>query len=124
MPSHHDAWLRRQQSRWLQPDGGRWIRPDAARFLPPGADVEKAFPALAPKYNPNQPRVPAGNSDGGNGRMAAQEEVVSVSFRLRRATTRSTVCNFPVIGRRLKNRRKFRLPSASQRNDRSILSAE
>ena len=65
MPSHHEAWLRHQQSRWLQPDGGRWIRPDAARFLPPGADVAEAFPALARKYNPNQPRVPAGNSDGG-----------------------------------------------------------
>lgn len=65
MPSHHEAWLRHQQSRWLQPDGGRWIRPDAARFLPPGADVAKAFPTLARKYNPNQPRVAAGNSDGG-----------------------------------------------------------
>lgn len=28
-------------------------------------DVAKAFPTLARKYNPNQPRVPAGNSDGG-----------------------------------------------------------
>lgn len=65
MPPHHDAWLRHQQSRWLRPDAARWIRPDAARFLPPGADVAKAFPTLAWKYNPNQPRVPAGNSDGG-----------------------------------------------------------
>jgi len=65
MPSHHEAWLRHQQSRWLRPDAARWVRPDAARFLPPGADVAKAFPTLARKYNPNQPRVPAGNSDGG-----------------------------------------------------------
>jgi hypothetical protein len=65
MPSHHDAWLRHQQSRWLRPDAARWVRPDAARFLPPGADVVKAFPALARKFNPDQPRVPAGNPDGG-----------------------------------------------------------
>ena len=65
MPSHHEAWLRHQQSQWLRPDATRWVRPDAARFLPPGADVAEAFPMLARKYNPNQPRVPAGNSDGG-----------------------------------------------------------
>jgi hypothetical protein len=65
MPSHHDAWLRHQQSRWLRPDAARWVRPDAARFLQPGVDVVKAFPALARKYNPDQPRVPAGSSDGG-----------------------------------------------------------
>jgi hypothetical protein len=64
MPSHHDAWLRHQQSRWLRPDAAGWVRPDAARFLPPGADVAKAFPALARKYNPSQPRVPAGNPSG------------------------------------------------------------
>jgi hypothetical protein len=65
MPSHHDAWLRDQQSRWLRPGSDRWARPDAARFLLPGTDVVKAFPALARKYNPDQPRVPAGSSDGG-----------------------------------------------------------
>ena len=65
MPSYHEAWLRHQQSRWLQPDGDRWIRPDAARFLAPGADITKAFPVLARKYSPDQPRVPAGNPDGG-----------------------------------------------------------
>ncbi len=65
MPPHHEAWLRHQQSRWLRPDAARWVRPDAARYLPPGADVAKAFPALARKYNSNQPRVPAGNPDGG-----------------------------------------------------------
>ena len=65
MPSQYDAWLSHQQSRWLRPDAARWVRPDAARFLPPGADVAKAFPALARKYNPSQPRVPAGNPDGG-----------------------------------------------------------
>jgi hypothetical protein len=65
MSSYHEAWLRHQQSRWLRPDAARWVRPDAARFLAPGADIAKAFPALARKYNPDQPRVPTGNPDGG-----------------------------------------------------------
>lgn len=60
-----NAWLRHQQERWLRPDAHRWIRPDAARFIAPGSTVADVFPALSLKYNPSQPRVPAGNSDGG-----------------------------------------------------------
>lgn len=64
---HHreNAWLRHQQTRWLRPDAYRWLRPDAARFAAPGNTVADAFPTLSRKYNPNQPRVPAGNTDGG-----------------------------------------------------------
>ena len=65
MTQGESAWLRHQQQRWLRPDAARWIRPDAARFLAPGADVAEAFPALSRKYNPNQPRVPAGDPGGG-----------------------------------------------------------
>lgn len=43
----------------------RWLRPDAARFLVPGADLAGVFPALDRKFNPTQPRVPAGSPDGG-----------------------------------------------------------
>jgi hypothetical protein len=46
-------------ARWLRPDADRWIRPDAARYLKPGTDPRDVFPALARKYNPSQPRVPA-----------------------------------------------------------------
>ncbi|TKT73689.1 hypothetical protein YH63_020925 [Afipia massiliensis] len=49
----------------MRPDAYRWIRPDAARFLKPGTDVASVFPALERKYSPSQPRVPAGNPDGG-----------------------------------------------------------
>ncbi|WP_319796870.1 hypothetical protein [Nitrobacter sp.] len=107
MPSHHDAWLRHQQSRWLRPDAARWVRPDVAWFLPPGADVAKAFPALARKYSPDQPRVPAGNPDGGQWTDSGVGEAVSASFRSRRATTRSMVCNSPAIGGRTTARRRF-----------------
>lgn len=65
MHYRENAWLRHQQARWLRPDAHRWVRPDAALFLAPGGGVADAFPALSRKYNPNQPRVPAGNSDGG-----------------------------------------------------------
>lgn len=65
MPQRGEAWLRHQQARWLQPDAHRWLRPDAARFLKPGSDLAEIYPALELKYNANQPRVPAGNPDGG-----------------------------------------------------------
>lgn len=50
---------------WMRPDAARWIRPDIGRFLAPGVRPEDAFPALSRKYNPNQPRVPKGDPDGG-----------------------------------------------------------
>jgi hypothetical protein len=60
-----DRFAASQRDRWMQPDAARWIRPDAARFLAPGTRIVDALPALDRKYNPNQPRVPAGNPDGG-----------------------------------------------------------
>ncbi|NVN87027.1 MAG: hypothetical protein HXX15_13180 [Rhodopseudomonas sp.] len=75
------AWLAHQRQRWMRPDAqrfmrpdaARWIRPDVARFLRPGTNPADVFPALDRKYNPNQPRVPAGHlgagewTDGGGG---------------------------------------------------------
>ena len=65
MPSRDVAFLRHQRARWLRPDAHRWVRADAARFLKRDTDLGNAFPALGQKYNASQPRVPAGNSDGG-----------------------------------------------------------
>jgi hypothetical protein len=65
MFAREDAYTRAQQARWMRPDAHRWIRPDAARFLTPGTDPLSVYPALEHKYSPNQPRVPAGNPDGG-----------------------------------------------------------
>lgn len=65
MPAREDAYARHQQHRWLRPDAHRWIRQDAMRFLKPDTDPASVFPALERKYSPNQPRVPAGNPDGG-----------------------------------------------------------
>jgi hypothetical protein len=50
-------WLEHQRKRWMRPDAERWLRHDDERFFRPGTFDQK--------YNPDQPRVPAGNSDGG-----------------------------------------------------------
>ncbi|MGN6311124.1 MAG: hypothetical protein ACTHNN_16415 [Xanthobacteraceae bacterium] len=60
-----NAYDAHQRARWMRPDAYRWLRPDATRFLVPGVDPASVFPALDRKFNPNQPRVPAGNHDGG-----------------------------------------------------------
>lgn len=60
-----NAYEAAQRRRWMRPDADRWLRPDAARFLKPGRIASKAFFGAERKYNPNQPRVPAGNPDGG-----------------------------------------------------------
>jgi hypothetical protein len=65
MSAREDAYARHQQARWMKPDAHRWIRPDATRFLKPGSAPEDVFPGFERKYSPNQPRVPAGNPDGG-----------------------------------------------------------
>lgn len=57
MNPFQSAWLAREQRRWLRNDANRWLRPDHTRF---GKRQQ-----IEHKYNPNQPRVPAGNSNGG-----------------------------------------------------------
>ena len=52
-------WLDHQRKRWMRPDGERWLQPDRRLWIRPDA--------LVRKYDPDQPRVPAGNSDGGQG---------------------------------------------------------
>ncbi len=69
----NDAWTEYQRRRWLRPDAERYIRPDAARFMRPDAqryfqpDAWRAYAPCLPerKHWSLQPRVPAGNSDGG-----------------------------------------------------------
>lgn len=65
MSNHAGIFEAAQCARWMRPDAYRWIRPDAARFLAPGIDPRDVYPALQRKFNPDQPRVPAGNPDGG-----------------------------------------------------------
>jgi hypothetical protein len=64
MASHESVFEAAQRARWMRPDAYRWIRPEP-RFLAPGTDPSNVFPAFQRKFSPDQPRVPAGNSDGG-----------------------------------------------------------
>lgn len=59
------AYETAQRERWMRPDARQWLRPDAARFLIPGTDPQTVFPALARKFSPDQPRIPAGSPGGG-----------------------------------------------------------
>lgn len=65
MASYAGIFEAAQRACWMRPDAYRWIRPDAARFLAPGTDPRDVYRALHRKFNPDQPRVPAGNPDGG-----------------------------------------------------------
>jgi len=58
------AYLTRQLDRWTRPDAHLLVRPDWRRFVPRDAD-DHPFALYERKYRPDQPRVPAGNSDGG-----------------------------------------------------------
>lgn len=83
MTPANDAWLARHRARWLRPNAHLYVRPDAHRFMQPdaGRDVQPerkhhllpGFERLPLQellegkagFDPNQPRVPKGDSDGG-----------------------------------------------------------
>lgn len=65
MASYAGIFEAAQRACWMRPGAYRWIRPDALRFLAPGTDPRDVYRALQRKFNPDQPRVPAGNPDGG-----------------------------------------------------------
>jgi hypothetical protein len=65
MSARDDSYARHQQARWMQPDVHRWVRPDIKRYLKPGTDLADLYPSPERKYNPSQPRVPAGSAGGG-----------------------------------------------------------
>jgi hypothetical protein len=51
--------------RGTRPDAYRFIRPDWRRFVVPGSELAELYETIERKYSPDQPRVPAGNRDGG-----------------------------------------------------------
>jgi hypothetical protein len=60
-----DYWIEYQRRRWMKPNAAVWMRPDAARWLLPNQKIWMGPKNWEAKYSPDQPRVPAGNSDGG-----------------------------------------------------------
>jgi hypothetical protein len=65
MPPFNDAQTEAQLKRWMRPDAHRFIRPDWRRYVKPGFEHEFPFERYERKYSQDQPRVPAGSSDGG-----------------------------------------------------------
>jgi hypothetical protein len=62
MSRFHDAWLAYQQKRFMRPDAGRYVRTDAFRWLPADRVGRRS---VERKFDPDQPRVPAGSPEGG-----------------------------------------------------------
>jgi hypothetical protein len=54
-----------RRRRWMKPNAALWMRPDASRWLLPNQKLWRGAVTGERKYSPDQPRVPAGNSDGG-----------------------------------------------------------
>jgi hypothetical protein len=65
MPQIHPAVREYEIKRWMRPDAYRFIRPDWRRFVVPGSELAAFYERFERKYSPDQPRVPAGSSDGG-----------------------------------------------------------
>ena len=68
MSPPNDSRFAHEAMRGMRPDAHRFIRPDWRRFVRPGCEGEAPFDfyeCFERKYSPDQPRVPAGNSDGG-----------------------------------------------------------
>jgi hypothetical protein len=65
MPPINSAYLEHQLKRWMRPDAHHYVRPDWRRFLRPGFEDDHPFALYERKYSPDQPRVPAGNREGG-----------------------------------------------------------
>jgi hypothetical protein len=68
MPLINDPQTEHQLQRWMRPDAHRYIRPDWRRFWNAGHENDplyRFYESVERKFSPDQPRVPAGSSDGG-----------------------------------------------------------
>jgi hypothetical protein len=70
----HNAALAHQKNRFMRPDAHRYLRPDWPRW-----QIQSQETALQRKYSPEQPRVPAGSSDGGQWSSGAVTSGVEVN---------------------------------------------
>jgi len=65
MPIIHAHALEHELTRWTRPDAHRFTKADWRRFTKPGSELEAFYDRFELKYRSDQPRVPAGNPDGG-----------------------------------------------------------
>jgi hypothetical protein len=60
-----EFFLEYERKRWLRHDAHRFIRSDWRRFVKRGSELAAYYELIERKFNSNQPRVPAGSSEGG-----------------------------------------------------------
>jgi hypothetical protein len=65
MHDREALWLAHQRRRWMMPDPSRWLQPDQSKWLQPDQSRFQPPQSYERKYSPDQPRVPAGNPEGG-----------------------------------------------------------
>ena len=58
-------YLERELLRGQKAEAFRSVRPDWRRFVKPGSDAWLLYELYERKFNPEQPRAPAGSSEGG-----------------------------------------------------------
>ena len=65
MTHNNSAYQEHQLKRWMRSDAHRFVRPDWRRYVRPGFERDHPFALYERKFDPNQPRVPAGDPAGG-----------------------------------------------------------
>lgn len=65
MTHTNSEYLEHQRKRWMRPDAHRFVRPAWRRFVRPGFERDHPFALYERKFDPTQPRVPAGDPAGG-----------------------------------------------------------
>lgn len=60
-----NLFAERERSRWMRPDAYRFVRSDWWRYVKPDSEAATVFTHYERKWREDQPRVPAGESQGG-----------------------------------------------------------
>jgi len=75
------AFLERELMRGMRPNARQFVSPNWRRFVPSGSDLASVYERYERKYRPDQARVPAGSSEGGqwtdDGGHSTNDEVSS-----------------------------------------------
>ena len=59
------AYLERERLRFMRPDAQRFVRSDWRRYVALASPLGALYESYERKYSPDQPRVPAGQREGG-----------------------------------------------------------
>ncbi|MDI3471073.1 MAG: hypothetical protein OJF62_003136 [Pseudolabrys sp.] len=83
----------RNQRRWMKPNWRLYMRQDAARFMSlslsggPGKYTNDVAQGGEFKFDPDQPRVPAGSRDGGQWTALSIDNDITEEFSAKRSPT-------------------------------------